>query len=47
MVDHLTSIVDATTSNKTTLLPIEDTLSSPIPIVDPLTTLIPIEHTSK
>jgi hypothetical protein len=46
MVDQLTSIVDTTTSNKTTLLPIEDSLSSSIPIAGPSTTLIPIKHTS-
>jgi hypothetical protein len=47
MVEQLTSIVDTTTSKKTTLLPIEHSLSSPIPIESPSTTLIPIEHTSK
>jgi hypothetical protein len=47
MVDQLASIVDTTTSTKTTLLPIEDSLSSPIPIAGPSTTLIPIEHTLK
>jgi hypothetical protein len=47
MVDQLTSIVDTTTSKKTTLLPIEDSLSSPKPIPGPSTRLIPIEQTSK
>ena len=47
MVDQLTSIIDTTTSKKTTLLPIEDSLSSPKPIEDLPTRLIPIEHTSK
>jgi hypothetical protein len=47
MVEQLTSIVDTTTSKKATLLPIEHSLSSPIPIESPSTTLIPIEHTSK
>ncbi len=47
MVDQLASIVDTTTSTKTTLLPIEDSPSSPIPIAGPSTTLIPIEHTLK
>ncbi len=47
MVDQLTSIVDKTTNNKNTLLSIEDSLSSPIPIAGPSNTLIPIEHTSK
>ena len=41
MVDQLTSIVDTTTSKKITLLPIEDSLSSPKPIPDPSTRLIP------
>jgi hypothetical protein len=35
MVDQLTSIVDTTTSKKITLLPIEDSLSSPKPIPGP------------
>jgi hypothetical protein len=47
MVDQLTSIVDTTTSKKTTLIPIEDSLSTPLPIAGPSNTLIPIEHTSK
>jgi hypothetical protein len=47
MVNQLTSIVDKTTSNKNTLLSIEDSLSTPLPIAGPSTTLIPIEHTSK
>jgi len=47
IVDQLTSIVDTNTSKKATLLPIEHSLSSPIPIESPSTTLIPIEHTSK
>ncbi len=41
MVDQLTSIVDTTTSKKTNLLPIEDSLSSPKPIPGPSTRLIP------
>ena len=47
MVDQLTSIVDKTTSNKRSLLSIEDSLSTPLPIAGPSTTLIPIEHTSE
>jgi hypothetical protein len=47
IVDQLTSIVDTTTSKKTTLLPIEDTLSTPLPIAGPSNTLIPIKHSSK
>ena len=46
MVDQLTSIVDKT-SNKNTLLSIEDSLSTPLPIAGPSNALIPIEHTSK
>jgi hypothetical protein len=47
MVDQLTSIINKTNRNQTTLLPIEDSPSSPIPIAGPSTTLISIEHTSK
>jgi hypothetical protein len=47
MVDQLTSIVDTTNKNKISLLPIEDSMSSPLTIESPSTTLIPIEHTSK
>jgi hypothetical protein len=42
IVDQLTSI-----ENKKSLLPIEDSKSSPLYIESPSTTLIPIEHTSK
>src|SRR6266480_5582202 len=47
MVDKLTSIIDTTNFKKRSLLPIEDSLSSSLPIEVPSTTLIPIEHTSK
>jgi gas vesicle protein len=47
MVDQLTSIVDKTNTKKRSLLSIEDSLSTPLPIAGPSTTLIPIEHTSK
>jgi gas vesicle protein len=47
MVDKLTSIIDTTNFKKRSLLPIEDSLSTPLPIAGPSTTLIPIEHTSK
>ncbi len=46
MVDQLTRIVDTTNKSKKSLLPIEDSKSSPMPI-ESSTTLIPIEHTSK
>jgi hypothetical protein len=47
MVDQLTSIVDKTNTKKRSLLSIEDSLSTPLPIAGPSTTLIPIEHTSE
>ena len=47
MVDKLTSIIDKTNTKKRSLLPIEDSLSTPLPIAGPSTTLIPIEHTSE
>ena len=47
MVDQLTSIVDKTNTKKRSLLSIEDSLSTPLPIAGPSTTLIPIEHTPK
>jgi hypothetical protein len=47
MVDQLTSIVDTSNTKKKSSLPIEDSLSSPITIESPSTTLIPDEHTSK
>ena len=47
MVDQLTSIVDKTNTKKRSLLSIEDSLSTPLPIAGPSTTLIPIEHTSQ
>jgi hypothetical protein len=47
MVDQLTSIVDISNTKKKSLLPIEDSLSSPMPIESPSTTLISIERISK
>jgi hypothetical protein len=47
MVDQLTSIIDTNNKNKKPLLLIEDSMPSPLPIENPSTTLIPIEHTSK
>ena len=47
MVDKLTSIANKSNRKQTTILPIEDSLSSPIPISGPSSRLIPIEHTSK
>jgi len=47
IVDQLTSIVDTSNTKEKSLLPIEDSKSSPLPIESPSTTLIPIEHTSK
>jgi hypothetical protein len=47
MVDKLTSIIDTTNFKKRSLLSIEDSLSTPLPIAGPSTTLIPIEHTSE
>jgi hypothetical protein len=48
MVDKLASIIDKTNTKKRSLLPIEDSLSSSLPIESSSsTTLIPIEHTSQ